>query len=124
MTETTIQPTFTLSAGCTGTPTYSCTDNSSDKNSNFCTANSDDYSRFDAATGELKMLSNFELHHRFGTYYIAIGVTVDGYSATCTTQVILTDTCQAATFIKKEKIQISEESMSSHDDVRDKDKKR
>jgi len=28
VTETNIQPTFTLSVGCTGTPTYTCTTNS------------------------------------------------------------------------------------------------
>ena len=78
VTETTIQPTFTLSAGCTGIPAYSCTDNSSGKPSNLCTVNSDDYSLFDTATGELKMLSNSELFHRAGTYDIDIGVSVDG----------------------------------------------
>ena len=96
--ETIIQPTFTLSGVCTGTPTYSCTDNSSGKSSNLCTANDDDYSQFATATGELKMLSNSELFHRAGTYDIDIGVSVDGQTATCTSQVILTDPCETGTY--------------------------
>jgi len=98
VTETVIKPSFTLNAGCIGTLAYTCTDNSSGKNSNLCTANSADYSMFDTTTGELKMLSNYEFYHRRGTYDIEISVSVSGQTATCTTQVILTDTCMTATF--------------------------
>ena len=100
VTETIIQPTFTLSAGCTGTPAYSCTDNSIGKESNLCTKNDNEYSQFDTASGELKMLSIYEGNHRADTYDIDFGVSVDGQTATCTTQVILTDPCRdpSATF--------------------------
>ena len=36
-TETIIRPTFIVSNACAGTPVYSCTDNSSGKDSNICT---------------------------------------------------------------------------------------
>jgi len=98
VTETIIKPTFTVSPGCSGTPAYTCTDNSVGMNSNLCTANSDDYSRFNMTSGELKMLSNYELNHRAGTYYIEFGVSVDGQTASCSTQVNLTDPCESATF--------------------------
>jgi len=46
------------------------------------------------------MLGNHVDYHAPGTYDIDIGVSVDGQTATCTTQVILTDPCEdpSATF--------------------------
>ena len=97
--ETTIRPTYIFGPLCTGAPTYSCNDNSN-KKPNLCTANDDKIVLFDTATGELKMLSNSPGDLDAGTYDIVLGVTNDGVTATCTTQVIVTDPCQdpSATF--------------------------
>ena len=50
--------------------------------------------------GTLNMYSTNAKELEPGTYDIAFGVTQGGVSATCTTQVILTDPCQTATFTR------------------------